>query len=133
MHLLAAFTTLTYLLLPPVALQKVCTGRNNIDPVCVTWPRGGTQKSRVGQEQYPRTAGQIAIWASGGSESGSERPPAAPRSIGVHETIKAAAVRPKGMEVVIMTGSLKVLEIRLVAPGLLSIRTCVHGYCSGLR
>ncbi|KRZ81328.1 hypothetical protein T08_9195, partial [Trichinella sp. T8] len=111
----------------------VCTGRNNIDPVCVTWPRGGTQKSRVGQEQYPRTAGQIAIWASGGSESGSERPPAAPRSIGVHETIKAAAVRPKGMEVVIMTGSLKVLEIRLVAPGLLSIRTCVHGYCSGLR
>ncbi|KRY09009.1 hypothetical protein T12_15319 [Trichinella patagoniensis] len=25
------------------------------------------------------------------------------------------------------------LEIRLVAPGLLSIRTCVHGYCSGLR
>ncbi|KRX36639.1 hypothetical protein T05_6292 [Trichinella murrelli] len=24
-------------------------------------------------------------------------------------------------------------EIRLVAPGLLSIRTCVHGYCSGLR
>ncbi|KRY10294.1 hypothetical protein T12_3768 [Trichinella patagoniensis] len=27
----------------------------------------------------------------------------------------------------------RVLEIRLVAPGLLSIRTCVHGYCSGLR
>ncbi|KRX69571.1 hypothetical protein T06_6897 [Trichinella sp. T6] len=25
------------------------------------------------------------------------------------------------------------LEIRLVAPRLLSIRTCVHGYCNGLR
>ncbi|KRY62587.1 hypothetical protein T4A_6972 [Trichinella pseudospiralis] len=24
-------------------------------------------------------------------------------------------------------------EIRLVAPGLLSIRTSVHGYCRGLR
>ncbi|KRZ95662.1 hypothetical protein T08_4825 [Trichinella sp. T8] len=57
------------------------TGRNNTDPVGVTWPRGGTQKSLVGQEQYPRATGQIAIWASGGSESESERPPAAPRSI----------------------------------------------------
>ncbi|KRY24383.1 hypothetical protein T01_14067, partial [Trichinella spiralis] len=25
------------------------------------------------------------------------------------------------------------LEIPLVAPGFLSIRTCVYGYCSGLR
>ncbi|KRX35002.1 hypothetical protein T05_7400, partial [Trichinella murrelli] len=61
--------------------NQSCSGRNNTDPVGVTWPRGGTQKSRVGQEQYPRTTGQIAIWASGGSESESERPPAAPRSI----------------------------------------------------
>ncbi|KRX59641.1 hypothetical protein T09_9902 [Trichinella sp. T9] len=28
---------------------------------------------------------------------------------------------------------IRLLEIRLVAPELLSIRTCVHGYCSGLR
>ncbi|KRX32140.1 hypothetical protein T05_14406 [Trichinella murrelli] len=56
----------------------------------VTWPRAGAQKSRVRQEQYPRNAGQIAIWASGGSESGSERPLAAPRSIVVRETMASA-------------------------------------------
>ncbi|XP_003367115.1 conserved hypothetical protein [Trichinella spiralis] len=67
-----------------------CSGRNNTDLVGVTWPRAGAQKSRVGQEQYPRIAGQIAIWASGGSESGSERPPAAPRSIVVRETMASA-------------------------------------------
>ncbi|KRX79040.1 hypothetical protein T06_3478 [Trichinella sp. T6] len=61
--------------------NQSCSGGKNTDPVGVTWPRGGTQKSRVGEEQYPRTTGQIAIWASGGSESESERPPAAPRSI----------------------------------------------------
>ncbi|KRX64227.1 hypothetical protein T09_9251 [Trichinella sp. T9] len=66
--------------------NQSCSGRNNTDPVGVTWPRGGTQKSRVGQEQYPRTTGQIAIWASGGSESESERPPAAPRSIAYDQT-----------------------------------------------
>ncbi|XP_003370734.1 hypothetical protein Tsp_09945 [Trichinella spiralis] len=68
----------------------LCSGRNNTDLVGVTWPRAGAQKSRVGQEQYPRIAGQIAIWASGGSESGSERPPAAPRSIVVRETLTSA-------------------------------------------
>ncbi|KRX55637.1 hypothetical protein T09_1141 [Trichinella sp. T9] len=26
-----------------------CSGRNNTDPVGVTWPRGGTRKSRVGK------------------------------------------------------------------------------------
>ncbi|KRY06065.1 hypothetical protein T12_6512 [Trichinella patagoniensis] len=26
-----------------------CSGRNNADPVGVTWPRGGTRKSRVGK------------------------------------------------------------------------------------
>ncbi|XP_003371038.1 conserved hypothetical protein, partial [Trichinella spiralis] len=67
-----------------------CSGRNNTDLVGVTWPRAGAQKSRVGQEQYPRIAGQIAIWASGGSDPGSERPPAAPQSIVFLETMASA-------------------------------------------
>ncbi|KRX12474.1 hypothetical protein T07_14875 [Trichinella nelsoni] len=50
--------------------EKHCSERNNTDLVGVTWPRAGAQKPRVGQEQYPRTAGQIAIWASGGTKLG---------------------------------------------------------------
>ncbi|XP_003367304.1 probable deoxycytidylate deaminase [Trichinella spiralis] len=34
--------------------STACSGRNNTDLVGVTWPRAGAQKSRVGQEQYPR-------------------------------------------------------------------------------
>ncbi|KRY34762.1 hypothetical protein T01_1271 [Trichinella spiralis] len=75
--------------------RTLCSGRNNTDLVGVTWPRAGAQKSRVGQEQYPRIAGQIAIWASGGSESGSERPPAAPRSIVVRETMASFRSAPE--------------------------------------
>ncbi|KRX15897.1 hypothetical protein T07_8723 [Trichinella nelsoni] len=66
----------------------------------------------------------------------------------LEEEAKFPALLPcKGIIVELLTGSdglarsAKVktaaggslLEIPLVAPGLLSIRTCVHGYCSGLR
>ncbi|XP_003369565.1 putative Alpha-amylase [Trichinella spiralis] len=91
-----------------IMINVFCSGRNNTDLVGVTWPRAGAQKSRVGQEQYPRIAGQIAIWASGGSESGSERPPCCVsiyrRSRDNGEcAIAATAVRSKGVEMAIMT------------------------------
>ncbi|KRZ06684.1 hypothetical protein T4B_4065 [Trichinella pseudospiralis] len=37
------------------------------------------------------------------------------------------------MSTFIRQNAAKIQKIRLVAPGLLSIRTCVHGYCRGLR
>ncbi|KRZ50123.1 hypothetical protein T02_1604 [Trichinella nativa] len=67
----------------PGAVVTPSTGSEEVDGMCrctpgkpgevsdVTWPRAGAQKSRVRQEQNPRNANQIAIWASGGSESGS--------------------------------------------------------------
>ncbi|KRY27548.1 hypothetical protein T01_14755 [Trichinella spiralis] len=87
-------TVHTHLMKP---VNERCSERNNTDLVGVTWPRAGAQKSRVGQEQYPRIAGQIAIWASGGSDSGSERPLAAPRSIVVRETIARISARSKDL------------------------------------
>ncbi|KRZ96473.1 hypothetical protein T08_15845 [Trichinella sp. T8] len=55
----------------------MCYERNDTDLVRVTQPWAGAQWSRVEHEQCPRTAGQIAILASGGTGLGSARPTAA--------------------------------------------------------
>ncbi|KRX56696.1 hypothetical protein T09_7230 [Trichinella sp. T9] len=51
-----------------------CSERNNTDVVGVTWPRAGSQKSRVGRRQYPHTVGQIVISAYGGTNRGQRDP-----------------------------------------------------------
>ncbi|KRY50038.1 hypothetical protein T03_1545 [Trichinella britovi] len=55
----------------------MCYERNDTDLVRVTQPWAGAQWSRVEHEQCPRTTGQIAILASGGTGLGSARPTAA--------------------------------------------------------
>ncbi|KRX33810.1 hypothetical protein T05_13206 [Trichinella murrelli] len=58
-------------------MLRFCYERNDTNLVGATCPRAGAQRSRVKQEQYPRTTGQIALLASGGTGLRSERPPAA--------------------------------------------------------
>ncbi|KRZ62320.1 hypothetical protein T02_1067 [Trichinella nativa] len=60
-----------------VTLNKMCYERNDTDLVRVTQPWAGAQWSRVEHVQCPRTTGQIAILASGGTGLGSARPTAA--------------------------------------------------------
>ncbi|KRX82027.1 hypothetical protein T06_12858 [Trichinella sp. T6] len=55
----------------------MCYERNDADLVRVTQQWAGAQWSRVEHEQCPRTTGQIAILASGGTGLGSARPTAA--------------------------------------------------------
>ncbi|XP_003369199.1 putative succinate--CoA ligase [Trichinella spiralis] len=64
-------------LLPFLLCVRYCYERNDTDLVGATCPGAGAQRSWVKQEQYPRTAGQIALLTSGGTGLGSEGPPAA--------------------------------------------------------
>ncbi|KRZ75573.1 hypothetical protein T08_11419 [Trichinella sp. T8] len=89
-----------------------CSGRNNSDPVGVTRPRGGTRKSRVDKNNTrapPARDRYLSIWRLRvGVRKASCCAPIYRRSRdNCERAIKAAAVRPKGMEVVITTGSLK--------------------------
>ncbi|KRY42790.1 hypothetical protein T01_4772 [Trichinella spiralis] len=52
-----------------------CYERNDTDLVGVTCPWAGAQRSRVNQEQYPRTASQIALLASGAHRVGVRETP----------------------------------------------------------
>ncbi|XP_003369216.1 conserved hypothetical protein [Trichinella spiralis] len=52
---------------------------NDTDLVGVTCSWAGAQRLRVEQEQYPRTASQIGLLASGGTGLGSERPMQRPK------------------------------------------------------
>ncbi|KRZ66539.1 hypothetical protein T10_10220 [Trichinella papuae] len=68
--------------------KAICSERNNTDPVGVTWPRAGDQKSRVGREQYPRTVGQIAIWAFWRQRAGVREAPCCARLTVAHQRIR---------------------------------------------